>query len=126
MQLSFVSVSVRRTVPPYGIRRVQVLSSCSVLFVMVEPHAARGNTLEGMMLQSPAGWGERAGRWDSQATVYVLHDQLLGAELPPYKLPLDQVSQAVEAEGAAEAAAEAGAEAGAGTGWEGMETGHCR
>ncbi|KAG2439161.1 hypothetical protein HXX76_004528 [Chlamydomonas incerta] len=79
----------------------EVLSSCSVLFVMVEPHAARGNTLEGMI--SPRrgrgrglGLGDgafaaAAGAWDSQATVYVLHDQLLGAELPPYKLPLDQL-----------------------------------
>src|SRR5260221_268792 len=71
---------------------------------MVEPHATRGNTLEGMTsphrgrgpTDSDRGGGAgafaaHAGHWDSLVTVYVLHDQLLGADLPPYKLSLDQV-----------------------------------
>eukprot|EP00198_Chlamydomonas_reinhardtii_P007614 XP_001696951.1 guanylate cyclase [Chlamydomonas reinhardtii] len=82
----------------------EVLSSCSALFVMVEPHATRGNTLEGMTsphrgrgpTDSDRGGGAgafaaHAGHWDSLVTVYVLHDQLLGADLPPYKLSLDQL-----------------------------------
>ncbi len=29
--------------------------------------------------------------YDTHSTVYVLHDRLLGTDLPPYKLPLEEV-----------------------------------
>ncbi|KXZ52898.1 hypothetical protein GPECTOR_8g278 [Gonium pectorale] len=85
------------------------LDSCSVLLVLVEPQTTRPATHDGMgsprnsrtglgrremrgsTLGEAALGGQGGPRFDPQATVYVLHDQLLGADLPPYKLPLEQL-----------------------------------
>ncbi|GFR43720.1 hypothetical protein Agub_g4831 [Astrephomene gubernaculifera] len=95
----------------------EALDSCSALLVLVEQVAPRTATFDGMvsplapkssappsrtglrsgsvtgMTPPPAGAGTGAGLsgFDPHATVYVLHDQLLGSDMPPYKLPLEQL-----------------------------------
>lgn len=85
---------------------LQALDSCSALLLVVEPSATRMVTQDGAATPRGGAPGSARGTHggagggpgvphglggDTQATVYVLHDRLLGARLPPYKVALSQV-----------------------------------